>query len=158
METYQEAFEVLELEARRQGHTCTPQEISNVKQIFFVHNLIEEVGYKAFYEIVQRLGITNDQITEEQSETIIAYVKKQAHVELRKPGGYSHSGRDMITAEQFSKVIASLSTIIHDRDERLTHARYRSLADLVTAFDDHNSYIKQLLFRSWFKYKKSALY
>ena len=148
---YTGAFNKLLFIAQELGTQCSPQEIENAKKIFFVHNLIEEVCYKSFATIVKELGITDDEITEQQSGQILAYIKKMAHVELRKPGGYSLTGRNMITPEQFSQVISNVATIIHDRDTRLTDARYYSLTDLCVALDDHNSYVKNILFRSWFK-------
>ncbi|MBL7479437.1 hypothetical protein [Legionella bononiensis] len=148
---YNEAFDKLLLKAQELGTQCSPQEIENAKRIFFVHNLIEEVCYKAFAKIVKQLGITGDEITEQQSGQILAYIKSMAHVELRKPGGYTLTGRAMITADQFAQVISNVSTIIHDRDARLTDARYYSLTDLCVGLDDHNSYVKNILFRSWFK-------
>lgn len=150
-QNYNEAFNKLLSKAKELGTLCSPEEIDNVRRIFFVHNLIEEVCYKAFADIVEKFGIIGDAITEEQSGIILAYIKKIAHVELRKPGGYSLTGREMITPEQFSQVLAHVATIIHDRDARLTDARYYSLTDLCIALDDHNSYVKNILFRSWFK-------
>lgn len=150
VQQYTDAFNSLQRQAQGLQSRCGQNEIENARRIFFVHNLIEEVCYKAFAEIVAELGITGDAITEEQSGQILAYVKKQAHVELRKDGGYSKTGRQMITDAQFSLVIANIATIVHDRDGRLTDARYTSLTDLCVALDDHNGFIKNLLFKSWF--------
>jgi hypothetical protein len=116
-----------------------------------MHNLIEEICYTSLADIVIKLNIKGDKITEEQSRLILAYVKQMAHVELRKEGGYVKKGRDMISSEQFDGVLANVATIIHDRDGRLTDARYYSLTDLCTALDDHNSYVKNILFRSWLR-------
>ncbi|KTD43688.1 hypothetical protein [Legionella quateirensis] len=148
---YTEAFNKLLLKAQELGTQCSPQEIENAKRIFFVHNLIEEVCYEALAKIVKKLEITGDVITEQQSGQILAYIKKMAHVELRKRGGYTLTGRNMITPSQFSHVLLNITTIIHDRDVRLTDARYYTLTDLCVALDDHNSYVKNILFRSWFK-------
>ncbi|KTD60988.1 hypothetical protein [Legionella spiritensis] len=148
---YNQAFEKLRAKAEHSGSECSKTEIENAKNIFFVHNLIEEVCYKALIEIVEELDIRGDTITEKQSGIILAHLKKIAHVELRKPDGYTNKGRQMITEEQFSKVLANINTIIHDRDGRLTDARYRSLTDLCVALDDHNSYVKNILFNSWFR-------
>lgn len=153
-QAYSDAFIKLLAKARDAGSQCSPEEVENSRRIFFIHNLIEEVCYKAFAEKVAELGIKGDKITLEQSDQILAYIKKIAHVELRKPGGYSLSGRTMITSEQFSQVLANVASIVHDRDVRLTDARYFSLADLCVALDDHNSYVKNTLFSSWFKCPK----
>ncbi len=150
IDSYNAAFSKLVDQAMHLGARCTEKDIQNAKNIFFMHNLIEEICYKAFAEIVTELDIRGDKITEEQSARILSYVKEAAHVELRKEGGYTKKGREIITPDQFSGVLKNVTTIIHDRDARLTDARYYSLTDLCTALDDHNNYVKNVLFRSWF--------
>lgn len=149
IEHYNSAFSKLVQQAKELGAKCSEEDIKNARNIFFVHNLIEEVCYQALADIVKKLDIRGDKITKEQSDQILAYVKDIAHVELRKDGGYSKKGREMITQDQFSWVLKNVNTIIHDRDARLTDARYYSLTDLCTALDDHNNYVKNILFRSW---------
>ncbi|GGI92487.1 hypothetical protein [Legionella impletisoli] len=151
IERYNEAFLKLSARAKTLGSECSQEEIEKAKNIFFVHNLIEEICYQALADIVVQLGICKDEITEEQSNLILAHVKEAAHIELRKEGGYSKKGREMITAEQFNGVIRNITTIIHDRDGRLTDARYSTLTDLCIALDDHNTYVKSVLFRSWLR-------
>ena len=148
---YNNAYKQLVTKALQLDTPCSKDEIQNVKNIFFVHNLIEESCYKAFAEKVAELNITSDVITEDQAGQILAHIKKQAHVELRKEGGYSRAGRSMITDDQFELVLRNIATVIHDRDSRLTDARYSTLTDLCIALDDHNNYIKNLLFKSWFR-------
>lgn len=150
IDDYNSAFSKLVQQAKELGAPCSETDIEKAKNIFFVHNIIEEVCYQALADIVKQLDIRSDKITREQSDQILAYVKQIAHVELRKEGGYTKKGREMITDEQFSWVIKNVGTIIHDRDGRLTDARYYSLTDLCTALDDHNSYVKNILFSSWF--------
>lgn len=150
IENYSLAFSKLVQQAKELGVESSETDIEKAKNIFLVHNIIEEVCYQALAEIVKKLNIRSDKITREQSDQILAYVKEVAHVELRKEGGYSQKGREMITPQQFDWVIKNVNTIIHDRDGRLTDARYYSLTDLCTALDDHNSYVKNILFSSWF--------
>lgn len=148
---YEENFAQLLAKARQLNAECTEEEVRNAKNIFFVHNLIEEACYDALPKMLIRLNIQSDTITPQDSRMILAYLKDAAHVELRKDGGYTKKGREMITPAQFSRVLSNIATVIHDRDTRLTDARYSSLTDLCVALDDHNSYIKNLLFKSWFR-------
>lgn len=148
---YEENFSQLLEKARQLNAECTETEVQNAKHIFFVHNLIEEACYDALPKVLIRLNIQSDAITPQDSLMILAYLKDAAHVELRKDGGYTKKGREMITPAQFSRVLSNIATVIHDRDTRLTDARYSSLTDLCVALDDHNSYIKNLLFKSWFR-------
>ncbi len=148
---YEEEFLILLEAAQRLDASCTEEEMEKAKNIFFVHNLIEEVCYRALPDALKKFGITTDTITPAQSMNILAYVKEVTHVELRKEGGYTKKGREMITPAQFNGVLANIAIIIHDRDARLTDARYSSLTDLCAALDDHNSYIKNILFKSWFR-------
>ncbi|MDI1351245.1 MAG: hypothetical protein PSV35_00510 [bacterium] len=149
--TYNRAFKELYVHAKQLGTQCTETEIENAKNIFFVHNLIEEIAYKALADAVIELDLCEDGISAEQSCFILTRVKDAAHVELRKEGGYTQKGREMISSEQIMGVIKNVSDIIHDRDARLTDARYFTLTDLCTAIDDHNGYVKNVLFRSWFR-------
>lgn len=151
IDAYTKAFSQLCEKAGKLNSSCIDSEIEKAKNIFFVHNLIEEICYKALPEAVAELKIRSDEITEEQSRIILAKVKDAAHVELRKDGGYSKKGREMITPAQLDFVVNNVSTIIHDRDGRLTDARYSSLTDLCLAIDDHNNYVKNILFKSWFR-------
>ncbi|MDR3442260.1 MAG: hypothetical protein P4L65_04520 [Legionella sp.] len=149
IDTYNKAFSKLLQQAKVLGSSCTNIDIQKAKNIFFVHNLIEEICYKALADSVTVLNIRGNAITEEQSGEILAYVKNITHIELRKEGGYSKKGREMISEGQFSFVLKNVSTIIHDRDTRLTDARYATLTDLCIALDDHNSYVKKILLNSW---------
>ena len=99
---YTSAFETLKAKAIELGSKCSEGEFEKARNIFFVHNLIEEACYKALPEIISDLKITGDVITEAQSDFIMARLKKAAHVELRKDGGYTKKGREMITEEQFA--------------------------------------------------------
>jgi len=82
----------------------------------------------------------------------LAYIKKVAHVELYKigPNGYGNRGK-ILDKSQFTILFQYIGKIVHDRDTKLTDARYTSMTDLLMAMDDHNNMVKEILFRSWYK-------
>jgi hypothetical protein len=117
-----------------------------------IHDRIEIVAYRAFVEKVIELEIKEDSITEEQSGQILDHIKRQAHVEMfKKETGYTAQRNILLNPSQFEVLKQHVATIVHDRDTKLTDARYYSLTDLLMALDVHNTMVKQILFQSWYK-------
>ncbi len=137
--------------ARKLGTPCEEAQLLKTETVMGIHDQIEEVAYKAFADIVEELGIKGDAITEEQSGKILAYIKKQAHVEMYKKGGYIAKRGDLLGKDQIQFLLGQVGKIIHDRDTKLTDARYHSLSSLLLALDDHNAAVKDILIKSWFR-------
>ena len=132
---------------------CSGEEKLNADGIREIHDLVEEVAYRAFAQKVAELGIHGDQITEEQSGQILGAIKMAAHREMYKTDGYIKS-KTKLPACQVQEVIRNVGLIIHDRDTKLTDARYYSLTDMTMALDDHNTMVKETLLKSWYKCPK----
>ncbi len=134
------------------GHTseCTEEETDRAIQIKEIHDLIEEAAYRALAQTVVEQNIRADKITEEQSGVLLASIKCAAHREMFKGGGYI-SERSKLPLKQVQELIQSIGKIVHDRDTKLTDGRYALLTDLVMALDDHNTMVKEILLRSWFR-------
>jgi hypothetical protein len=133
------------------GTTCTAHEATQAQAVKGIHDVIEEVAYRAFVTAVRELGITTNDISAEQAGAILFHVKKEAHRELFRSGGYMAERGKILTPEQIAGVIRKVGEIIHDRDTRLTDSRYRRLTTMVMGFDSHNAMVKGILLRSWFK-------
>lgn len=131
--------------------SCSNVEYQNALETKKLHDAIEVIAYKAFAEIVGELKITQDQITPSQSGQILRYIKKQAHVELYKEGGYWKERLKLLGPSQFAILGKHILDIIHDRDGKLTDARYTSLSQLLMGLDDHNHMVKEILLQSWMK-------
>ncbi len=142
--------------ARCSRSPCPAQQMQGAREIFEMHNVIEEIAYRAFAEVVAKLGIRSNSITEQQSGEILAHIKKQAHVELYKEGGYWKERTKRLEPAQVQRVIQKVGSIIHDRDTKLTDARYYTLSSLLMGLDDHNNYVKEVLLQSWFICDMSA--
>ncbi len=130
---------------------CSFDEKSKAGQLMLIHNLIEEVAYRAFAEKIVSLNLVDDQISEQQSGDILAHIKKQAHIEMYKKDGYIAKRAQLLDPSQVQKVIASVGKIVHDRDTKLTDARYPSLSEMLMGLDDHNTMVKEILIQSWYK-------
>jgi hypothetical protein len=134
------------------GATCSEIEFANAMEIKRIHDLIEEVAYRAFVEKVKDLNIEHDCLTEEQSGRILSHIKAQAHREMyKKEGGYITERAKLLDPSQVQRVIQNGGRIVHDRDTKLTDARYYSLSELLLALDDHNTMVKEILLQSWYK-------
>lgn len=139
------------VEALHQDSQCLGPELVGANEIKDLHDVIEVIAYRSFAQAVKNLGITKDRITEEQSGKILAFVKEQAHVELYRDGGYWKERLNKLNPSQVQGVIRAVAHVIHDRDTKLTDARYSSLSEMLMAFDDHNVEVKNILLKSWYK-------
>ncbi|MBX7066298.1 MAG: hypothetical protein K1X28_03615 [Parachlamydiales bacterium] len=137
--------------AKSMGSTCEQVQLERAKAVMEIHDEIERIAYDAFADIVERLGIKGDAITEEQSGIILQYIKKQAHIEMYKKGGYIDTRGKLLGQDQIAGIMANVGKIIHDRDAKLTDARYHSLSELLLGLDDHNEFVKKILIQSWCK-------
>lgn len=135
----------------KQSSACSTDEISRANQVKKIHNIIEEIAYKGFAEKVIQLGITQDAITEKQSGEILTHIKAVAHIELYKEGGYATERFKLLDSSQVKKIVANVAKIVHDRDTKLTNARYFFLSELLMGLDDHNTMVKEILLESWYK-------
>ena len=72
---------------------------------------------------------------------------------MDKKDGYIQS-RTKLPYEQVQEVIRNVGLIVHDRDTKLTDARYYTITDLTMALDDHNTMVKEILLKSWYKCPK----
>ncbi len=133
--------------------SCSKAEKLTADGIKEIHDLVEEVAYQAFAAKVTELGIKEDGITEEQSGQILCAIKSAAHKEMDKKDGYIQS-RTKLPYEQVQEVIRNVGLIVHDRDTKLTDARYYTITDLTMALDDHNTMVKEILLKSWYKCPK----
>jgi hypothetical protein len=137
--------------AKKLGTPCDEAQLQKTKMIMEIHDKIEETAYRSFANIVERLGIRGDAITEEQSGIILAHIKSEAHIEMYKKGGYTAERGNLLDKQQFQYLASQVGKIIHDRDTKLTDARYHSLSSMLLALDDHNSEVKDILIKSWFR-------
>lgn len=134
------------------GAQCSVEEKERANEVKQIHDLIEEVAYRAFAQKVTELNITQDRITEEESGKILSYIKAQAHKEMyKKEDGYIVARARLLNYSQVERVIQSVGKIVHDRDTKLTDARYYSLSELLMGLDDHNTMVKEILLQSWYK-------
>ena len=133
------------------GTQCKKKELNKAEAILLIHNVIEEVAYRALANIVNTLGLDKDEISATQCGQILSHVKEQAHIELFKKGGYVTDRTKILTQSQFSGIMQNVGKIVHDRDTRLTDARYYTVTDLLMGLDDHNTMVKEILLRSWYK-------
>ncbi len=141
-----------EIEAKIQStNTCTEAQFQRANQVKNIHNVIEEIAYRAFAEKVVGLHLTQDNITAEQSGQILNYIKCEAHKELYKNGGYATERFKLLEPCQVKKIIANVAKIVHDRDTKLTNATYYSLSELLLGLDDHNTMVKEILLESWYQ-------
>lgn len=131
--------------------SCTEREKEGANEIWALHDVIEEIAYRAMAQKVVEMGITEDEITEQQSEEILGAIKVAAHKELYKKDGYWASRTKWLNQSQFGHLISKIAVIIHDRDTKLTDATYHSLSELLLGLDDHNTIVKTILLTSWFK-------
>lgn len=131
---------------------CSNEEKEKANEVKAIHDLIEEVAYRAFVQKVIDLNITQENITEEQSGQILSHIKAQAHKEMYKPDGYLSVRGKLLNPSQFQEVIQNVGKIVHDRDTKLTDARYYTLSELLMGLDDHNTMVKEILLRSWYKF------
>lgn len=137
--------------AHEVGATASEGECLKACEVKALHDRVEEVAYGAFPAVVKTLKLRGDRITEVQSGQILAFIKARAHGELRRPGGYMAERGKLLDPSQVTVLMANVDRIVKDRDTKLTDARYGSFSTLVMAFDDHNGFVKELLFQSWFK-------
>lgn len=135
----------------RLAASCSPEEKMSADQVKSIHDRVEEIAYRALAEAIKVLGIKTDAITFEQSSQILLAIKTEAHRELFKKDGYMSMRGVLLQRSQIEKVIANVGKIIHDRDSKLTDARYSRLSELLMGLDDHNTMVKEILLSSWFK-------
>lgn len=120
-------------------------------EIKAIHDRVEEVAYQAFVESVIELKIIGDVINHEQSGQILLAIKRAAHREMFKSeGGYIRMRAVLLDAAQVDGIIRQVGKIVHDRDSKLTDARYSSICELLMGLDDHNTMVKEILLASWF--------
>ena len=136
------------------GSQCSNEEQLKANEVKQIHDRIEEVAYRAFAQKVIELNITQDDITEEQSGQILCHIKSQAHREMYKVGGYIDERGKLLNPTQVQEVLRNVGKIVHDRDTKLTDARYYTLSELLMGLDDHNTMVKEILLRSWYKCPK----
>lgn len=134
----------------REVKHLTSEQRFGAEEIKRIHDLVEEVAYRAFANAVIELGICEDSISCEQSNQILYRIKAEAHKEMYKKDGYISQRTKLLEPSQVEKVITSVGRIVHDRDSKLTYARYNSLSTLLLGLDDHNTMVKEILVSSWF--------
>ncbi len=130
--------------------SCSAKEEAAANTVKALHDLVEQIAYEALIEGIEGLGIKTDAITEKQSERLLYQVKLRAHQEMYKKGGYI-SSRGTLSNSQIQNLIAKVAKIVHDRDTKLTDARYHSVSELLLGLDDHNGLVKDILRSSWAK-------
>ncbi len=140
---------------KKLGSECSEKEFDRAEQIKAIHNVIEEVAYRAFAEKVVQLGISQNVLTEEESGKILAHIKMKAHQEMyKKEGSYISERVKLLDSSQITEVMKNVGKIVHDRDTKLTDARYYTLSELLMGLDDHNTMVKEILVQSWYKCPK----
>ncbi len=129
---------------------CSSTEKINALAVKELHDRIEEVAYQALVAGVKKLKIREDVLTKEQSGELLGMVKDAAHLELFKDNGYMNSRGKILLSSQVQTLFRHIGKIVHDRDTKLTNARYYTLSDLLLGLDDHNTLVKDILLSSWF--------
>jgi len=133
------------------GSSCSSSELEKAKTIEQIHTIVEEIAYQALVDAVKELNITSDRITAAESGILLLRIKQAAHREMYKKDGYIAKRATLLDPSQVKHVIDNVGKIVHDRDTKLTNARYYSLSELLMGLDDHNTMVKTILLRSWFK-------